>query len=109
MTKIVLAYYKYFGEIIGRIIFEIVLAVFTGGAALAKFLGKIPALTKIVKALEKVDDIIPSNPFKKTDGVVNKVDEAIVPVITKTDDVVETLLAPYKKLRAKLDWIFHST
>ena len=75
--------YKYIGEIIGRLIFEILIAIFTGGAALAKYSTKIPALAKISKSLQKAKNIIPENvvkKLKKTEKATDKVNEAAIPV-----------------------------
>src|SRR5690554_3461830 len=98
--------YKFIGEIIGRLIFEIILMVFTGGAALAKYSAKIPALAKLATFLKKVDKVIPdetAEKLRKAEKTTDKVDEAVVPVIVKTEKAVGSMLAPYKKLRGKLD------
>jgi len=98
--------YKFIGEIIGRLIFEIILMVFTGGAALAKYSAKIPALAKLATSLKKVDKVIPdetAEKLRKAEKTTDKVDEAVVPVIVKTEKAVGSMLAPYKKLRGKLD------
>jgi hypothetical protein len=80
--------YQELGEIIGRIIFEIVVTVFTGGAALAKYGAKIPALAKISTSLKKVKKIIPddvADKLRKTEKATDKVDEAMVPPKKKPD------------------------
>ena len=94
--------YEYFGEIIGRIIFEILMVIFVPGAVAGKALSKIPAVAKLVNTLKKVEKIIPDNvagKLRKTE----KVNEAAAPVATTTKKTADVLLAPYKKLRGKLD------
>lgn len=73
--------YKFIGEIIGRLIFEIILMVFTGGVALAKYGAKIPALAKLASSLKKVEKIIPDNVANKLRKKKQK--EVVVPAKKK--------------------------
>lgn len=86
--------YKFIGEIIGRLIFEILIIVFTGGAALARYSSKIPALAKLSRSLQKAKKIIPDNvadKLRKTEKATDKVDEAVVlPVRRKFDPKTAT-------------------
>lgn len=76
--------YEYFGEIVGRIIFEVLMVIFVPGAVAGKALSKIPAVAKIVNTLKKAEKIIPDNvagKLRKTE----KVNEAVVPIVAQTE------------------------
>ena len=99
--------YEYIGEIIGRLTFEIVLSVLTGGAKAATLVSRIPAAAKIVNALRKVDKLLPDEvvkKLKKSEKAVGKLEEGkTVKKVEKIEDVASHKSKKAKELEEGVD------
>lgn len=68
--------YEYIGEIIGRLLFEVILTIVTGGAKVAQLLGKLPGMTKVLKVVEKVKGTMKGVTSKLTPDALRKMKKA---------------------------------
>lgn len=77
--------WHFYGEVVGRIIFEVLIVILTGGGALAGKLGKLGKLNKIVDKMEDAKAVFNKKLGKKVDDLKkpDKVDEAVVPPVVK--------------------------